>query len=218
MNDYTEQSLIRVSEHYLEDDQWEKSIDLLKKLEEGASSYESLVYAQSNLMKGYYGLKDYEKAVEYADKVLSQDKIEAKVESDAHIIIARAAFETGDMLKAEEGFARVGETATGELKAETIYYDAYFKHEEGNYKLSNVAVQELASKYAEFSYWGGKGLVIMAKNFYALEDAYQATYILESVIKKFGEYPDILEAAKLELNRIKTEESKTNSSVIIENN
>ena len=218
MNDYTEQALIRVSERYLEDDQWEKSIDLLKKLEEGASSYESLVYAQSNLMKGYYGLKNYEKAVEYADKVLSQDKIEAKVESDAHIIIARAAFETGDMLKAEEGFARVGETATGELKAETIYYDAYFKHEEGNYKLSNVAVQELASKYAEFSYWGGKGLVIMAKNFYALEDAYQATYILESVIKKFGEYPDVLEAAKLELNRIKTEESKTNSSVIIENN
>jgi tetratricopeptide (TPR) repeat protein len=216
-NEYTEQSLIRVSQHYLEDDQWEKSIDLLKRLEEGAGSYEGQVYAQSNLMKGYYGLKNYEKAVEYAEKVLSQDKIETRVESDAHIIIARAAFETGDMLKAEEEFARVGESATGELKAETVYYDAYFKHEEGNYKLSNVSVQELASKYPEFSYWGGKGLIVMAKNFYQLEDAYQATYILESVIQKFSDYPDITEAAKLELNRIKREESKTNSSVIIEN-
>ena len=216
-NEYTERSLVRVSQYYLENDEWEKSTELLKRLEEGAESYESLIYAQSNLMKGYYGLKNYEKAVEYAEKVLSQEVIEAQVESDAQIIIARAAFETGDMLKAQEGFAKVGESATGELKAETIYYDAFFKHEEGNYKLSNVAVQELASKYAEFGYWGARGLIVMAKNFYALEDAYQATYILESVIKKFGEYPDVMESAKLELNRIKTQESKTNSSVIIEN-
>ena len=216
-NEYSERSLIRVSEFYLEGNQWEASIGLLKRLEEGAESRETLVFAQSNLMKGYYGAKNYEKAVEYAEKVLQQDQIDAKVESDANIIIARAAFETGDMLKAEEGFAKVGESATGELKAETIYYDAYFKHEEGNYKLSNVSVQELASKYAEYNYWGGKGLIIMAKNFYALQDAYQATYILESVIKKFEEYQDISEDAKLELNKIKTEESKTNSSVIIEN-
>jgi tetratricopeptide (TPR) repeat protein len=168
-------------------------------------------------MKGYYGAGDYEQAVAYADKVLGQDKIDDQVESDAHIIVARSAFETGDMLKAQEEFARVGETAKGELKAETVYYDAYFKHEEGNYKLSNQSVQELASKYPEYGYWGGKGLVVMAKNFYALEDAYQATYILESVIKRFAQYEDITEAARVELNRIKMEESKTNSSVIIDN-
>ena len=121
------------------------------------------------------------------------------------------------MLKAEEGFAKVGETATGELKAETLYYEAFFRHEEGNYKLSNVSVQELASKYSGFRQWGGKGLIVMAKNFYALEDAYQATYILESVIEKFSEYQEITDEAKIELNKIKIEQSKTNSSVIIEN-
>jgi phosphosulfolactate phosphohydrolase-like enzyme len=56
----------------------------------------------------------------------------------------------------------------------------------------------------------------MAKNFYALEDAYQATYILESVIEKFSEFDDLVGEAQTELNRIKTQESKTNSSVIIE--
>ena len=70
--------------------------------------------------------------------------------------------------------------------------------------------------FLPISYWGGKGLVIMAKNFYELEDAYQATYILESVIQKFSDYEDLVEAARTELNRIKTQESKTNSSVIIE--
>jgi hypothetical protein len=53
----------------------------------------------------------------------------------------------------------------------------------------------------------------MAKNFYALDDAYQATYILESVIQNFAEFNDVVDEAKAELKRIKSEESKTNSSV-----
>jgi len=60
-------------------------------------------------------------------------------------------------------------------------------------------------------------LVIMGKNFYELQDAYQATYILESVIQNFSNYKDIVDEAKVELIKIKSKEAKTNSSVIIEN-
>ena len=53
----------------------------------------------------------------------------------------------------------------------------------------------------------------MAKNFYALDDAYQATYILENVIKNFPKYPEVVQEAKAELAKIKDQEAKTNSSV-----
>ena len=36
----------------------------------------------------------------------------------------------------------------------------------------------------------------MAKNFYELEDAFQATYILESVLQNFTEYSEIVAEAK----------------------
>ena len=75
----------------------------------------------------------------------------------------------------------------------------------------------MASDLSQYEYWGGKGLIIMAKNFYQLEDAYQATYILESVITKFSAYQDIVDDAKKELKIIKAKEAKTNSSVIIDN-
>jgi hypothetical protein len=142
-------------------------------------------------------------------------KLDKKVLSDAQVIIARSAFETGDLMKARDAFELVEASSTGELKAEATYYDAYFKHDDGNYKLSNVSVQKLASEFSAYKYWGGKGLIIMAKNFYELEDAYQATYILESVIEKFADYKDITEEARSELSKIKTAEAKTNSSVII---
>jgi hypothetical protein len=167
-------------------------------------------------MKSYYAQKNYIKAEQYAEVVLKNEKLDAKVKSDAEIIIARSAFETGDLNKAQDAFKKVEGYATGEVKAEAIYFDAYFKHEEGNYKLSNVSVQKLASELSSHKYWGGKGLIIMAKNYYALEDAYQATYILESVIQNFSDYKDVVDEAKTALNKIKSEQAKTNSSVIIE--
>jgi hypothetical protein len=54
----------------------------------------------------------------------------------------------------------------------------------------------------------------MAKNFYALDDAYQATYILESVVSNFKEFDDVVSEAQQELNIIKSKEAKTNSSVL----
>jgi hypothetical protein len=53
----------------------------------------------------------------------------------------------------------------------------------------------------------------MAKNFYGLKDSYQATYILENVIQNFTDFPDVVSDAQKELNAIKSEESKTNSSI-----
>jgi hypothetical protein len=106
--------------------------------------------------------------------------------------------------------------ASGELKAEALYYDAYFKQKDGDYNNSNIVVQKIAADYAAYKYWGAKALIIMAKNFYALGDAYQATYILDSVIKNFKQFDDVVQEAQQELNTIKKEEAKTNDSVIPE--
>jgi hypothetical protein len=58
----------------------------------------------------------------------------------------------------------------------------------------------------------------MAKNFYALGDAFQATYILESVISNFPQFNDVVEDATNNLNKIKAEEAKTNSSIETDGN
>ena len=53
----------------------------------------------------------------------------------------------------------------------------------------------------------------MAKNFYALNDDFQSTYILENVTQNFTDFKEVVDEAQLELERIKLEVSKTNSSV-----
>jgi hypothetical protein len=164
-------------------------------------------------MKANYQLEKYNEAVSYAEKVLSNSKIDNKIEADAHIIIARSAMKTGDEAKAKTNYTKVETVATGETAAEALYFNAYFKNKDGKYEVSNTTIQKLAKDYSGYKYYSAKGLVLMAKNFYALNDAYQATYILESVIENFKEFDDLVSEAKTELALIKSKEAKTNSSI-----
>src|SRR5690606_29690691 len=109
---------------------------------------QNVIYAQSNLMKSHYEQKDYNKAVSYAEKVLATPSIENNVKSDAQIIIARSAMQTGNEAKAKTAYAEVLKIAKGELAAEALYYDAYFKNKAGSFQASNESVQKLAKDYS----------------------------------------------------------------------
>ena len=216
--EFTEQAIVKLSEIYLNDSNWNAAIPLLVRLENEADYPQNITYAQSNLMNAHYQLDQYTEAVTYAEKVLQDSKIDNKVKSDAQIIIARSAIKTGDEDKAKSAYAKVEKIASGAIAAEALYYNAYFKNKEGKYEASNTTVQKLARDYSSYKYYSAKGLVIMAKNFDALGDAFQATYILESVISNFPEYDDVVQEAQTELNRIKAKAAETNSSVETEQN
>ena len=212
-SEFSEQSLSRLAQIYLKNKDNNKAVAVLSRLENESDVSQNTTFAQANLMKIYYDKKDYPNSVIYAEKVLMNSKADENVKSDAQIIIARAAFQTGDENKARVAYAKLLTTAKGELAAEALYHDAYFKNKDGKFEVSNTAVQKLAKNYSSYKYFGAKGLIVMAKNFYGLKDSFQATYILENVIQNFTDFPDVIAAAKMELEKIKAEESKTNSSI-----
>lgn len=212
-SEFTEKSLENLSRIYLEGNKYEKALPVLKRLESEANLQQNITFAQSNLMKAYYDMKDYAETVSYAEKVLNNEKASERARSDAQIFIARSAIKTGDEEKAKEAYAKLNKSASGALGAEAQYYDAYFKRKSGDYAGSNESVQVLAKDYSGYREYSVKGLLLMGKNFYNLEDAYQATYILQNVIDNFKEFSDVVSEAKEELKRIKAEEAKINSSI-----
>ena len=217
-SEFTEQALARLSQLYLENKNYQAAIPVLKRLEQEADFPQNITFAQSNLMKAYYQLENYESTVQYAEKVLQDNKIENNVKSDAQVFIARSAIKTGNEARAKTAYQEVKKIATGSLAAEAQYYDAYFLNKEGKYEESNESAQLLAREYSSYRKWGVKGLLIMAKNWEKLDDPYQTTTILNAVISNFQSYPDVIEEAKAELARIKSEQAETNSSVEAEQN
>ncbi len=212
-NEFTEQALARLCEIHLKKNDYSKAVPVLQRLETEADFPQNVTFAQANLMRAFYEQKDYGNSVVYAEKVLANPKTDNKIKSDAQIIVARAAIQVNDEVKARAAYAKLLTIAKGELAAEALYYDAYFKNKDGKYEESNKAVQKLAKEYSGYKYFGAKGLIVMAKNYYQLKDNFSATSILESVIKNFATYEDVVTNAQTELDSIKAEISKTNSSI-----
>jgi tetratricopeptide (TPR) repeat protein len=216
-SELSEDVLAKLSQIYLQQEDFSSALPLLERLEQEAYSTENILFAQSNLMKGYSETKAYDLALEYAKKLLAKDKIDTNLRLDAITIIAKTSFINDDFTMAEEYYKEVEKEATGVLKAESLYYNAYFKNINKEYESSNKVVQELIADYSAYKYWGVKSYVIMAKNYYSLKDAYQATFILENVIKNFTQFDDIVKEAQAELKKIKENEAKTNNSITPQN-
>ena len=198
---------------YLFKKELDNAIPLLKRLEQEANSPTNILYAESNLMQGYYKTRSYGLAMEYAKKILAREKLDKLLKNDAQIIIARSAFKSEDFQTAKAYYAEVTKNATGALKAESLYYNAFFKNKEKAYESSNKIVQKLIADYSAYKYWGVKSYIIMAKNYDGLEDAYQATYVLENIVENFKEFDDVIVEAQTTLDKIKANEAKINRSV-----
>ena len=208
-NEYVETSLFKMSEIYLKGNESEKSIDILKRLEAVSSNSNNLVYAQSNLMNLYYLNKNYTFSKEYAKSVLLNESLGEKVASDAKLILARVFFEDKDYENSKFYYNEIKGTSIKATAAEANYYLASFEYDKNEFENSNTTIQELIQKYSSQKYFCGKGLILMAKNFIALKDDFQASYILENVKTNFSNYEDLkLEAEDLLLQFKDTEEEQ----------
>ena len=185
----------------------------LKKLENVSASSDDILFAVANLMRIYNRTGDMEKAADYARKVLSHPSASEPMKDEANLILARQAFKQGDDATAKQLYDKILQSAQGKTAAEAMYYKAYFQHKDRHYKASNKTIVKLTKTYPGYKYWGAKALVLMAENMYAKGDVFNATYILENIIKKFQRFPEIVQEANTLLDRINNEQSQKNTDV-----
>jgi tetratricopeptide (TPR) repeat protein len=208
-NEYTEPSLLQLAKLSLQKNDWDRAIPLLKRLEKEANFPQNVLFAKLNLMKANYEEKGYNASIFYAQKILDTKKSNLQIESDAHLYIARSSLELQRFDKAKTAYEALEKIAKGVLKAESLYYKAYFKNKNKAYENSNQVIQELTADYASHRIWGLKGLILMAKNYDALKDAFQATYILENIVKNYEQFPDLVEEAQVILKKINSKKTNT---------
>lgn len=212
-NIYTETALYQTGQIYLQAQQYDKAVPYLIKLEKEADFDQNINFAKINLMKSYNELKSYEKTLAYAEKVLNNAAVEKSIQSDARLYKARAAMALGKEVVAEAAYKNILPTVNAAIAAEATYHLALINTNKKAYETSNTYIQKLAKDYPSFRAYSAKGLILMARNFEGLGDAYQASFILSSVIDNFKDYPQQVKEAEVLLEKIKTEEAKVNSSI-----
>lgn len=212
-NAYTEQALVRLTQALLRLEKMDQALPVFKRLEQEAQFQENKHYALANLMQYYFTQKTHISALEYANKVLGTGKVKESVQWDAQYIRAKSAQALADLEQAELAFKALEKAPQGERAVEALYFDAQQKHSRKAFADSNLVIEKIAQDYSGYPEWAAKSLLLMSKNFYQLDDAFQATFILESLLENFTQFPELMEEAKADLANIKRVEAENNSSV-----
>lgn len=194
-NDYQQDAQVLLAQIYISQD---KISDAKKYLEQVANSTNVNIknFASVELMKIYADEKNFAEAEKFANAVISNSKNSAATLEQAKVIKARSLMQQSKDKDAQTAYTALEKSSNTEVAAEALYAKAFYQNKGKAFKSSNETIFKLANNYASEEYWGAKALVIMAKNYLALKDNYQASYTLDEIINNYGDFPEVVAEAK----------------------
>ena len=196
ITNYSEKALVRLISLLKSKSELGQSIPYLEKLDSIASFKENKRFALLNLMQAYYSEAAYLKTLTLTERVLSLSDLEPNLKWDALTLKAKSALAIKDSLTAATTYKMLETAPEPNIVAEALYYRAYQLYGEKQFEASNELIGKIAQLGSASGIWNVKALLLLAKNYYALEDSFQAVFVLESIIENFDAYPNQIEEAK----------------------
>ena len=188
-----------------------KANEAFMTLEKVAEKPNSKFEAQFNLMQLYFGLKDFDSSYAYSEKVLKTDKLDAKLMEEVKLIQAKINFSKENYDAAIGTYKEVAKFAN-KRGAEAKYMLARIYYLKGDYKSCEETIYKLVNQVPSYPYWIAKGFILLADNFLAQNDAFNAKVTLQSVIDN-ADNDELIEIAKEKLNSIiKSEKEQQNKN------
>ena len=171
------------------------------RLEKIATNKKEQYTAWRGLMLAYYQLQQYDSVDVYAENIVTKGQVAANSENEATLYLGKSAYARKQYDQALDYFLSTVNSAKDENGAEAQYLIASIYHDQGNFKKSNETLFSLNSNYSSYDQWLGKSFLLIADNFLAMDEAFQAKATLESVIKN-SPVQEIKETARQKLEAI----------------
>lgn len=212
--EYTESALYNASEIAFKKQNYSTALDYYKQLEQLAENPKNNAAAKVGIMRSGYEIKDYATAIEYAAKVVSLDKIGNELINEAHFITAKSNLELGKTEEALSEFKMVASGSKNQIGAEASYNIAMIQYTKGDYKQSQKTIFDFFKKDGNFPDWIDKSLLLLADNYSAVKDNFQAKTTLQSIIDD-SKNAEVIKTAKEKLAAIIAAEEAAKKSKTI---
>jgi len=135
------------------------------------------------LMESYYKLGTYDSVTYYADQILNHGNASIDAQTKANLYSGKAAYALQDYEKATDFFITTLNAAKDENGAEAQYLMADIQYKQQNYKQSLQTLYDLNENFPNYESWLDKSFLLIADNFIALNETYQAKATLNSIIE-----------------------------------
>jgi TolA-binding protein len=130
-------------------------------------------------------LAQYDSADKYARIILEQGNVNAGAQNKASLYLGKSAMARGDFDTAKDEFLNTLNAARDEHGAEAKYLLAKIFHQQKSYKQCYETLVSLNNDFAAYEDWVGKSYLLLADNFAAMGDIFQAKGTLQSLVDHF---------------------------------
>lgn len=196
LTNYSEKALVRLTGLMKNKSESIKLIPYLEKLDTLASFEENRRYALLNLMQANFTETQYVKTLDYTERVLRLPDLEPNLKWDALLLKAKSALALRDSLTAADTYRQLENAPNPDRVAEALYFKSYQLYSTEKFAESNMEIAKIAQLGGSSGIWNVKALILLAKNYKALDDPFQAIFVLESVIENFEDFQEEREEAK----------------------
>jgi TolA-binding protein len=195
----------RIAEINFKLKRYDDAINSYHRLERLAQNKKEQYNAWSGLMESFYLLGKYDSTETYARIILERGNVSAGAQNKASLYLGKSAMAKGDNETAKDEFLNTLNTAQDEFGAEAKYSLALILYNEKQHKQCYETLVSLNNDFAAYEEWVGKSFLLLADNFVATGDIFNARHTLQSLVDNFPKQ-DVKELAKAKLHAIEQKE------------
>lgn len=199
---YTEKALISMSKMYLDQQKYNDAVVFLKRLETNSEYKADYTFAINNLLLSYSQMNQPDDVLKYVGLVRGNEKSAQEDKFKTGVYAGKAYLLKGDTTAAVNEFDYTVANTKTIAAAEAKYNIAYIEYKKGKYKASQKTCFDLAKELPNYDYWIAKTYILLADNYVALKDNFQAKATYQSIIEHYDGKDEILPEAKAKLEKI----------------
>ena len=191
--------LLRVASIAYQQKDFKKALENYTHLKEGTSNKKEAYYALEGIMKASEGLQQYEEVNKAASLLIAQGNITVNAVSQATLYLGKAAMQQSKQGEAIAHFKEVTKSGQDIYAAEAQYLLAKIYYQQGEYKQSLESLFILNKQFAKYTSWTNEGFLLMADNYIALGEIFQARATLQSILQNTKD-ADLIKLAQEKLD------------------
>ncbi len=147
-----------------------------------AESKDQVLKARLGLLRSSERLGDEEAILQYSETILTTDQLAKNLQTEAKLLRARVFFNREDFANSFKLYVDVKDASAGDQKADAYYHLALIRNKQEQFDTSNAIINQMIEDLPSYREWKLKALVLMATNFWKLDDIFQANYIIDFII------------------------------------
>ena len=223
-SEFTERSISMLATINYASKDYARALYFYEQLLDFSEETSELAKARIGAMRCAVALDNPQKALKFAEIILTDERLESEIESEARVVRARCYWTLEELSNAHQAYEEVKQKTKGESQAEAAYFISKIQNINSEYDKSNETIFWMIDNLPSYQKWRFKALLVMANNYLNLEDVFQANYTLDFIIEENYDAEIVAEAQALkdqikqmqeeERNELEKREEQMNEEII----